>query len=234
MPDATETVDEDEDVEESLRLDQRLAAPLDLLRSVSERLRKRDIQVSKSRLDGLFSHIQGAVGEVLEFAQEQFQTSLDQLSDATEELAEALDDDPEAVEQAADLIEDFEAGRAHIQEALSNLKQTFFSASSFEELEQRQDDFAIAEAQMEEGFSRLEMAILKTEEPDLFNISEEASSVEVGTALEALAESVEALNQHLEDGSPEAIESALAYIEQAQWVLERALHGPPEEEDESE
>lgn len=226
MADATEAVQD-----ESVRLDQRLAAPLDLLRSVGERLRKRDIQFSKTRLDGLFSHIQGAVGEVLDFAQEQFQSSLDQLSDATEEMAEALADDPDAVEQAADLVEDFETGRVHIQEALTTLKQSFFSASSFEELEQRQDDFAIAEAQLEEGFARLELAILKTEDPNLFNISEEASSVEVGTALEALAESIDALNQHLEDGSPEAIESALTYIEQAQWVLERALHGPLEDEE---
>ena len=215
-------------------LEEKLAAPLELLRSVSDKLLRRDIEVSQGRLDGLFAHIQSAVGEVIDYAQNQFDASLEEMAGATETLAEEFEEHPEMMAEANEMMEDFEATQEFIQAGLGRLKETFFSASSFQDLEANQVHLADAEAQLEEGFARLESAILKADNPELFQISETASSDEVATALDSLAEAIEALNVHLEQGHPDQIQTALTHIDQARTVLERALTYYQEIEEEEE
>lgn len=207
----------------------RLQVPLDLLRNVSERMLRREIPLTRDRLDGLFAHIQEAVREVLDFAYDSIHDGLDELSAAGETAAENLEEDPEAAAQAQGLVEDFETSREHIDEGLVTLRQFFLAATSFESLEQSQDLLTMAEAQMEEGFARLEQAMLKAEDPSMFNLSPEADSLSAGIALDALAESLEAINSHLETGKRAELEAALRHVEHAREALQRALSDIPAE-----
>ncbi len=208
--------------------DQELTTPLALLRNVVSQLTRRDIPLSRHRLDGLFAHLQGAVAEVLDYAQGQLEAGLEDLSTTAEEVGEAHPDDPEVVEEAAQLFEAFEDCRGHIHGTLEELRETFFSADGLADLERNHDFLASAEARLEEGLHRIELVLARAESPDLFQLSDQAKSAEVGTALDSLGLGLECLETHLEDGDKEHIRTCLTHLEQARYLLERALQDEPE------
>lgn len=212
---------------------ERLNVPLNLLRSVSGRLLRREIPLSKDRLDDLYAHIRSAMGEVLDFAHEQVQGSIARLAEATEVLEEGADD-PDLSDAITAVLADFEVGREQIESGLAMIKETFFSASSFTELEAAQDSLVVAEAQIEEGFAQLETALLRTEDPELLEIGQSPVKPEVANALDFLADGLEDLRQHLEDGTAQPIRDALKNLDRSRELLVQALdsleQAPPEEE----
>ena len=217
-----------EETQETTPKDIDLDAPLALLTSVSSRLLSGEIPTNPSRLQTLFDHIQSVVGDVVDASFAKITDALDQVEEATEALVE---EGEESTETHA-FLEEFETGREHIEEGLAIMHETFFSAQNFDDLEEMEEEFREAEIQLAEGLGRLETAMGRAEDPDLFGLSESVSSIHVEEALEAFSSSLEALNEHMEDGEASHLETVLDYIEVARQHVEDALEAVEETETE--
>jgi len=193
--------------------------PLALLTSVSTRLLSGDIPTSPTRLQSLFNHIQSVVGELVDASFAKITGAFDQL----EEVNENLREDGEGGPQAEAFFQEFEAGREHVEEGLAIMHETFFSAQNFDDLEEFEEEFREAEVQLAEGLGRIEQAMLKAENPEMFGLHQDVSSENVEDALDAIASSLDALTTHLEDGKPSHLEFVLERIDEAREFIENAL-----------
>ena len=205
-----------------------LDAPLELLNSVTARLLRGEIPTNQNRLQSLFQHLQSVVGDVVDASFAKITSAFDEVEEANEALREELGD----TEETEEYLQEFELGREHIEEALSVMQDTFFSAQNIDDLEDFEDQFREAEVQLAEGLSRLEMALMKADSPELFEFHEGASVEFVGEAADALAMGLEALSAHLEDGRASHLEFVLDRLDQAREFVEAALAEAEEEEPE--
>lgn len=196
-----------------------LDAPLELLSSVSSRLLRGEIPTNPTRLQSLFQHLQSVVGDVVEASFAKISLALDQMEEAGHAMVGEVGETPEA----ESYLEEFEAGREQIEEGLSFMQETFFSAQNLEELGRYESDFKQAEMILAEGLNRVETAVSKAEFPALFQVHEQAFSSHVEGALDAFASCLDALNQHMQDGNPEHLAFVLDMIDQARESVEQAL-----------
>ncbi|MBI3929496.1 MAG: hypothetical protein HY319_28380 [Armatimonadetes bacterium] len=192
--------------------------PLELLKDVSRRLLRRSIPSSRERLDGLFSHVSGAVDDLLCFAERQVEEGLEEIRRATVELA--LDTEADGTALAA-MTREFRESKRIIFAGLERARTTFFSASSLEELGEQQGALQWAESELEEGLARLESVLTMVGTPAL--LEGVPAAPEAPLALEALAGAVEALGDHLKDGDTRSLEEGLRRIEEARNLVSRAL-----------
>lgn len=207
--------DGDETSPEDIDLD----APLELLNSVSSRLLKGEIPTNPTRLQSLFQHLQSVVGDVVEASFSKITQALDQMEEANLALVGEAEEAPEGEAY----LEEFESGREQIEEGLSFMQETFFSAQNLEELGHFEADFRQAEVLLAEGLNRVETAVAKAEMPALFQVHEASFSSNVEGALDAFASCLDALNQHMQDGNPEHLAHVLDMIDQAREYVEQAL-----------
>lgn len=196
-----------------------LDSPLELLHSVSTRLLRGDIPANPSRLQSLFQHLQSVVADVVEASLAKMSLALDQMEEVGHVVAGEVGDGPEA----ESFLEEFEAAREQIEEGLSAMQETFFSAQNLEELSHYETDFKQAEQVLAEGLNRIETAVAKAEIPALFGVHEQALSPYVEGALDAFASCLDAFSLHMQDGNPEHLAFVLDMIEQARESVERAL-----------
>ena len=206
-----------------------LEAPLELLSSIAGRLLKGDIPTNPSRLQDLFDHIQSVVGDVVDASFAKITDAFDQVDEAHRHLAE----EGEETEESQAYLAEFETGREHVEDGLAIMQETFFSAKNFNDLEEFEEEFREAEVQLAEGLGRIETAVIRAEDPELFNLIEVASSPHVEEALEVFSISLDLLSSHLEDGEASHLEKVLDQMEIAREHIENALDAL-EDEDEDE
>ena len=203
--------------EEQIELHQ----PLEILRSTARRLMERQIPASATRLEELYAHLKGAVAD-----------SLDQVTrhvtQALELTRASLPDEGEGDQQAAAVVD-----RAHgllsevqdeLEEALGEIKDSFFSAHSFQECEARLPNLALFESRLEKSMLRLEQAVAMVDDPELYGLSAYEPVPSVTDALEALAEGLDHIQQHLVEGDREALKRALESVNKAQLGISAALN----------
>ena len=216
-------LDDEEDVDDIPEID--IEAPLELLNSVSQRLLRGEIPTNKPRLQSLFNHIQSVVNEVVE-------QSFDQIGEAMEILNEAnneLEDNTEATDLTENFLEEFESARTFIEEGLESMQSTFFSAKNFEDLQGREEEFREAEQRIEEGIARMESCVTQAENPELFGVDQTVAAPEIETALDALANALNLLSTHLDDGDKSHLEQVLKELDYAKVAVTDALQASPEE-----
>lgn len=196
-----------------------LHQPLEILRTTTRRLLDRQIPATSARLEEIYAHLRGAVGDVLDGAGRQVSRALEL---ARENLGES-GDHAEAAEtlQAAELM--LSEVQTEITEAFAQVKDSFFAAHSFQELQERLPNLTLFESRLEGALLRLEQALTMSRDPELFPMNAYVPVPSVPEALEALAESLQEIELHLKDGDKEPLRRALEAINRAQLGLTAAL-----------
>lgn len=189
--------------------------PLEILRSSARRLMERQMPASASKLEELYSHIKGAVADSVEMVSGYLTRSLDF---ARENFSEDIDGETLAAAQTA-----VEEVQRELQEALLQVKETFFAATSFQECEARLPNLALFESRLEGSLLRLEQAMAMVEDPAHSGPPGFVPVPTISDALEALGESLEQIHQHIRDGSKEPLRLALEQVRRAQIGLSAAL-----------
>ncbi|MBN9413907.1 MAG: hypothetical protein J0I12_00655 [Candidatus Eremiobacteraeota bacterium] len=189
--------------------------PLEILRSSARRLMDRQMPASASKLEEIFAHIKGAVADSVDTVSAYVTRSL-QL--ARENFPDNLE--PEVLRAAETAVEEVQR---ELQDALSQVKDTFFAASSFQECEARLPNLALFESRLEGGLLRLEQAVDMAHDPEFMGPPQFVPVPTISDALEALGESLEQIHQHMKDGSKEPLRLALAQVRRAQIGLSAAL-----------
>ena len=205
-----------------MELEERLHQPLHLLKDVCARLLNREIPFSASRLEGLYSHIAAAVGEVLDFAGDELHRGCEELEKAARQADEDVPDSPFA-DSLAQFLEEYTQARAEIEAGLEEARASFFAAGSFADLEGQLGFLEHAEGRIEAGLQRLEATLMRSEDPALWSLPGAATAPELPAALEALADALQAVTQHMEDGSRPPLATALASLDKARGILAQAL-----------
>ncbi len=197
-----------EDDAEKLNIQQ----PLEILRTSARRLMDRQMPV---RLEELYAHIKGAVADSVETVSGYVGRSL---QFARENFPEALDAEAHKAAQAA-----IEEVQSELQDALCQVKETFFAATSFQECEARLPNLALFESRLEGSLLRLEQAMALVDDPEHFGSPSFVPVPTISDALEALGESLEQIHRHMSDGSKEPLRLALEQVRRAQIGLSAAL-----------
>lgn len=189
--------------------------PLDILRSSARRLMDRQIPASASKLEELYAHIRGAVSDSVDTVSEYVGRSLRL---AGENMPEGLDD--EVLRGAQSMVEQVQR---ELNDALHQVKETFFAASSFQECEARLPNLALFESRLEGSLLRLEEAVAMVRDPEHFGPPVFVPVPTISDALEALGDSLDQIHRHMRDGSKEPLRLALESVRRAQLGLSAAL-----------
>lgn len=189
--------------------------PLEILRSSARRLMDRQMPASTSKLEEIFAHIKGAVADSVDTVSAYVTRSL-QL--ARENFPEDLE--PEVLHAAESAVAEVQT---ELQDALSQVKDTFFAATSFQECEARLPNLALFESRLEGGLLRLEQAVDMANDPEFRGTPQFVPVPTISDALEALGESLEQIQLHMKDGSKEPLRLALEQVRRAQIGLSAAL-----------
>ncbi|MBT9582279.1 hypothetical protein IV102_02950 [bacterium] len=205
-----------DDEEEQIELHQ----PLEILRSTARRLMERQIPASPGKLEEMYSHLKGAIGDSIDQVSSHISRALALTQD---NLPEDIPVDSEAgqVVQQAELV--LAEVQEELQEALAQIKQSFFAAASFQECEARLPNLALFESRLEKSLLRLEEAVTMVDNPDIFGLSTYEPAPTIPEALEALAEGLDHIHAHLQDGNKEPLRLALEAVQKAQIGLSAAL-----------
>lgn len=189
--------------------------PLEILRSSARRLMDRQIPASSTKLDELYAHIKGAVADSLDTVSAYVVRSL---TLARENFPEGLEED--TLRQAQASVEEVQQ---ELNEALDQVKQTFFSATSFQECEASLPNLALFESRLEGSLMRLEQAVAMADDPEHFGPPKFVPVPTISDALEALGESLEQIHLHMRDGDKEPLRLALESVRRAEIGLSAAL-----------
>ncbi|MBX3166232.1 MAG: hypothetical protein KF760_02425 [Candidatus Eremiobacteraeota bacterium] len=189
--------------------------PLEILRSSARRLMDRQMPASASKLEELYAHIKGAVADSVETVSGYVTRSLEL---ARENFPDELD--PEILKAAQAAVEDVQS---ELQAALSQVKETFFAAASFQECEALLPNLALFESRLEGSLQRLEQTVAMVDDPEHFGPPRFIPVPTISDALEALGDSLEQIHQHMRDGSKEPLRLALEQVRRAQIGLSAAL-----------
>ena len=197
-----------------------LHQPLEILRSTASRLMDRRIPATASRLDEIYAHLKGAVGDSLDRVSEHInhalQFTLENLPDEAPPDSEAA----HTVEAAQHMLS---AVQEELQQALNDIKESFFSASSFQECEANLPQLALFESRLEGGLLRLQQAVTMVDDPELFGPPTFEPAPSLSEALEAMALALEFVHVHLQDGDKQPLRQALEAVEKARLGLSAAL-----------
>ena len=189
--------------------------PLEILRSSARRLMDRQIPASANKLEELYSHIKGAIADSVDTVSAYVSRSL---LLARENFPEDLD--PETLGAAQAAVEEVQS---ELQDALNQVKETFFSATSFQECEARLPNLALFESRLEGSLLRLEQAVAMADDPEHFGPPRYVPVPTISDALEALGDSLEQIHRHMHDGSKEPLRLALESVRRAHIGLSAAL-----------
>jgi hypothetical protein len=201
------------DTEESWELHQ----PLEILRSTTRRLMDRQIPATSTRLEEMYAHLRGSIGDILDGVGRQVSQAL-QLAreNATDESSQTA----ETVEAAQQMIGE---AQEEIADALAQVKESFFAASTFSELQERMPNLGLFESRLEGAMLRVEEALMMSGDPELFPAGAFVPAPTVPEALEALAEGLDQIQLHLQGGDKEPLRRALEAVNRAQLGLTAAL-----------
>ena len=201
---------------------ERLHQPLHLLKEVCSRLLNREIAFSQGRLESLYQHLAGALAEVLDYAQDALDTGCGQFQQAAQ-AAQADAPDSDFISSLQRFEADFAWARQEIEAGLTQARETFFAATSFADLEGQLGFVELAESRIQSGLQRLEATLLVAEDPDLWHLSAVPTAPEVPAALDELAQALQAVTTHLDDGNRAPLQEALAHLDKARAILAEAL-----------
>jgi len=197
-----------------------LRQPLEILRSTARRLMERQIPATKTKLDEMYAHLKGAVGDILEGVSQQ-------VVQAVQLAQDNLPGDDEVGAEAAETLAVVDQMLSEVQEemqaALADVQETFFSATSFQECEAQLPNLAHFEARLEGSILRLEQALMMTNDPEIFAPPQYEPPVTLTDAIEALAQGLDEIQLHLQAGDREPLERALAAVNRAHQGLTLAL-----------
>ncbi|MEW6282022.1 MAG: hypothetical protein AB1758_25685 [Candidatus Eremiobacterota bacterium] len=197
---------------------QKLYAPLKMIHDAANSMLDRRTPLSRERVDSLYRHIAGAMGEMLDGTRKQIDDSLASVREAGAALTEQEPD-------YAPVFQLFDEGREQIQAGLTLMAQTFFSSADVTALERNQGALALAESQIQGGLSRIESALLLADDPNLLASPLVPTAPEIPTALDSLGVCLEVLGRYLEKGERAELEEALTHLDQARELILRALGG---------
>jgi flagellar motor protein MotB len=198
-----------------------LHRPLEILRTTTKRLLERQIPATSARLDEIYAHLSGAVGDVLDAARQKVVQAVDLARDNLG--AEELEPESEAAETLQSVQHSMTEAGAEIEAALEQVKASFFSAKSFAELQERLPNLTLFEARLEGAMLRLEEALMIAGDPELFPVSSYVPSPTLSDAVEALAQGLDELSLHMREGDKEALQRALEAVRRAEQGLTAAL-----------
>jgi hypothetical protein len=137
---------------------------------------------------------------------------------AGENLPEGLDE--EVLRSAQRMIEQVDN---ELNDALAQVKETFFAAVTFQECEARLPNLALFESRLEGCLLRLEGAVAMVSDPEYFGPPVFVPVPTISDALEALGDSLDQIHRHMRDGSKEPLRLALESVRRAQLGLSAAL-----------
>lgn len=180
----------------------------------------RQIPATSSRLEEMFAHLKGALMDVV-------LQSLEQVNAAVSLTLDTADIEAEGDDEVRYTIEDAQARVRQVQEdldvALDEVQASFFGATSFQECQERLPQLALFESRLQGGLLELEQALMTVVNPELYPARYYLPAPTIPEALEALAQGLEEIHQHLKDGDKEPLRRALESIERAQRGLTAAL-----------
>ena len=195
-------------------LAQQLEAPLALLKSISERTFGSGQFPTPSQLQLQLSHLQSAVGDVLDIA-----------ASAMSDLLEQVEDELALPEEALEIArEELRAVTEELEDQLGSLSDALMGARSFEELGAAREEVEGVELAMQATLVRLEVLLDSLVDGQLLEpLAEDSKSEEASAVLELLAVALESVDAHLLDGQLDHLRQALSQVESAAEILRQVM-----------
>lgn len=195
-------------------LAQQLEAPLALLKSISERTFGSGQLPTPSQLQLQLSHLQSAVGDVLDIA-----------ASAMGDLLEQVEDELALPEEALEIArEELRAVTEELEDQLGSLSDALMGARSFEELGAAREEVEGVELAMQATLVRLEVLLDSLVDGQLLEpLAEDSKSEEASAVLELLAVALESVDAHLLDGQLDHLRQALSQVESAAEILRQVM-----------
>lgn len=184
--------------------------PLEMLRSLSQRLLDRQTPTTQSRLDDLYGHLKGAIGDICDQVSRQ----------VGEALTLSRENFPDEAEHVQTVVAEVQS---EVELALNEVKETFFAARSFQELQNSLGDLSLFESRLHTSMLRLEEAVNLAEQPEIYGGKQFSPPPSLPEAVEHLSLGLEHISAHLKSGEKEPLERALEAVEQAKVGLLAAL-----------
>jgi len=176
--------------------------PLEILRSSVRRLMDRQIPASPAKLEELYAHIKGAVS--------------DSVATISDYVGLSLGLNEELLRGAQLTVEQV---NLELDEALHQVKKTFFAATTFQQCQENLPNLALFESRLEESLLRLKEA----GNPTYWGPSMYVPAPTISNVLEALGESLDQIHRHIRDGSKEPLRLALEAVQRAKLGLTTTL-----------
>jgi hypothetical protein len=195
-------------------LAQQLEAPLALLKSISERTFGSGQFPTPSQLQLQLSHLQSAVGDLLDIA-----------ASAMADLLEQVEDELALPEEALQIArEELRAVTEELEDQLGSLSDALMGARSFEELGAAREEVEGVELAMQATLVRLEVLLDSLVDGQLLEpLAEDSKSEEAAAVLELLAVALESVDAHLLDGQIDHLRQALSQVESAAEILRQVM-----------
>lgn len=188
-------------------MSEKVLHPVEMLRVIVDRLSDPALPFTTQRLHESFQHLQNAIDDTFAGVEQQ-------LAEAFREARQGID-----LESARQLLDE---AQREVGEALSEMRESLMSSTSFQDFEQRAPDLNRFEARLEVGLSWLEQAVALVQAPEAVDPPAELHPA-VLAALDSVSEGVAHLQHHLESADRTALELAVQALEQGLSGLKQGL-----------
>lgn len=205
---------------------ERLQQPLNVLKDISQKLLQQKIPTTPARLDELYSHLQSIVTDVFDYVE----TYVEEAKDKLLEAAGAAQTDESVSDEDREALgafqEDLNEAQTVLKNALDFGRQTFFSASNFQELQARQTQLLMLETQLESGIQGLEMALMRLDDPELLHY-DDSTPDEIADVIDNLGNALFALEQYMNKNDRTTLQRAYDDVRVAGQTLQALLDAQP-------
>ncbi|MCE1245150.1 MAG: zinc ribbon domain-containing protein [Firmicutes bacterium] len=177
--------------------------PVKQLAQITTKIMKKEIPHTKESLDGMYRKIMGSVQLIMDRTMLQVKDNLSDLKKIQEQTRGQFED--EDFESFQRFMANFETAQSQINAGLHLARDSFFTASSFEELGKGQVDLSTATAMIQDGLSKLESLTFESQDPELMTLTPIDIPAEVRNAVDLIDQSLTDINQFTETGTKDLL-----------------------------
>lgn len=196
--------------------EQKYGRPVEVLRRALLEVKGRRLPLE--RMNQVFSHLSGAVQQVLDSASEDLESNFKSLREAESEVPE------DARKSVTEFIDDFEELQEEVNESLLSISEVFGEVSSLEQLRAREGELDAHMAKLQSSVDALGHLHQETSLSVMTEIPDDPIPDEVSIALDHFELAMEALVTYMETSRDlEDISLCIKHTDQARVQLARLM-----------
>jgi uncharacterized protein YdeI (YjbR/CyaY-like superfamily) len=197
--------------------------PVKQLAQITTKIMKKEIPHTKDSLDGVFRKIMGSVQLIMDRTMFQIKDNLSDLKKIQEQTRGQFED--EDFESFQRFMSNFEIAQTQINAGLHLAHESFFQASSFEELGKGQVDLSTATAMIQDGLSKLEGLTYESQDPELMTMTPIDIPDDLRSAIDCIDKALTDINSFTETGTRDLLIATAANLKKARkYVVDLIEH----------